>query len=214
VTVHPLKAIRWRTNKRLDARDPHRAARRVGATIGEDVHLPIGTTLTSRVTVGPHTWFGGPPTISGAGTATFGRWCAIGSDLHVVTSDHDYGLANLHYGLFDLIGTERVALPGAVQVRDAVWIGDRVTLLRGADVGLGCIVGAGAIVSGQLPPFTICVGAPAKAIRPRFEADVVELLQELRWWDWDTDRLRRNRAFFALDLRQASAADVRAVVVD
>ena len=49
---------------------------------------------------------------------------------------------------------------------------------------------AGAIVTKDVPPYSIVAGHPARVVRPRFEAAIAARLQALAWWDWDHDRLR------------------------
>lgn len=58
---------------------------------------------------------------------------------------------------------------GGVVVEDDVWIGANAVLLDGARLRRGCVVGAGAVVRGEIPPLAVCVGAPARVIGRRGE---------------------------------------------
>jgi acetyltransferase-like isoleucine patch superfamily enzyme len=66
-----------------------------------------------------------------------------------------------------------------------VWIGARVTILRGVEIGNGAIVAAGAVVAKDVPPYAIVGGVPAKVIRYRFDKDTIARLEALKWWQYD-----------------------------
>lgn len=64
-----------------------------------------------------------------------------------------------------------------------VWIGANATILDGVRIGHGAIVAAGAVVTKEVPPYGIVGGVPAKIIRYRFSADVIDALLEWQWWN-------------------------------
>ena len=73
-----------------------------------------------------------------------------------------------------------------------MWIGYEAVILAGVTVGDGAVIGARAVVTKDVPPYTIVGGVPAKPIRKRFSEDLIAALLELRWWDWPEERLKAN----------------------
>lgn len=64
-----------------------------------------------------------------------------------------------------------------------VWIGDSAIILAGVEVGNGAIVGAGAVVTKDVPPYSIVAGNPARIIRYRFSDEIILKLSRTNWWD-------------------------------
>ena len=69
------------------------------------------------------------------------------------------------------------------------WVGNNAIILSGIEVGIGAIVGAGSIVTKDVPPYAIVVGNPARVVGYRFEAEQVKKLIETAWWDLPPDML-------------------------
>ena len=96
---------------------------------------------------------------------------------------------------------------GDIIIGSDVWIGYEAIILAGVTIGDGAIIGSRAVVTKDVPPYTIVGGIPAKPIRRRFDDAVVEKLETLRWWDWDEETIRRNLpAIQAGDLAALTAA--------
>lgn len=80
---------------------------------------------------------------------------------------------------------------GDIVIGSDVWIGYEAVILAGVTVGHGAVIGTRAVVTKDVPPYTIVGGVPAKPIRKRFADDVVEKLLGLRWWDWPAEKIRQ-----------------------
>ena len=78
---------------------------------------------------------------------------------------------------------------GNVVIGNDVWVAREAMILSGVTIGDGAVIGARAVVSRNVPPYTIVAGNPAVEIRPRFPAPLVERLLALRWWDWPDERI-------------------------
>lgn len=81
---------------------------------------------------------------------------------------------------------------GDIVLGNDVWIGFEAVILAGVTIGNGAIVGARAVVTKDVPPYTIVGGVPAKSIRKRFSQEVITRLEKLRWWDWPENWIRQN----------------------
>jgi phosphonate metabolism protein (transferase hexapeptide repeat family) len=77
-----------------------------------------------------------------------------------------------------------------IHIGHDVWIGHGAIVLPGRNIGTGAVVAAGAIVTKDVPAYTIVAGNPARAIKRRFPEAVADRLARLGWWDWEHERLR------------------------
>ena len=84
-----------------------------------------------------------------------------------------------------------------------VWIGHGAIVLPGIKLGNGAAVGAGAVVTKDVPPFAIVVGNPARVIRHRFSPEIIAALERIAWWDWTHDQLASGLQ----DFRKMSAEE-------
>ena len=81
---------------------------------------------------------------------------------------------------------------GDIVIGNDVWIGYEAIILAGVTIGDGAIIGTRAVVTKDVPPYTIVGGVPARLIRTRFPEDIVAALQELQWWNWPEERIQAN----------------------
>ncbi len=81
---------------------------------------------------------------------------------------------------------------GDIVIGNDVWIGYEAVVLSGVTIGDGAIIGTRAVVTKDVPPYTIVGGIPAKPIRKRFSDEVISKLLELQWWNWPENRIKEN----------------------
>jgi acetyltransferase-like isoleucine patch superfamily enzyme len=77
-----------------------------------------------------------------------------------------------------------------------VWIGYRAIICPGVTIGDGAIIGAGAVVTKDVAPYTIVGGVPAKEIRKRFSDEIIAKFLKIKWWDWSLEKINTNLELF------------------
>lgn len=86
---------------------------------------------------------------------------------------------------------------GDIVIGNDVWIGYEAVIMAGVHIGDGAIIAARAVVTKDVPSYTIVGGTPAKEIRKRFDAEIIEQLLILKWWDWSTDKIHQCLPYIA-----------------
>jgi virginiamycin A acetyltransferase len=80
---------------------------------------------------------------------------------------------------------------GDIVIGNDVWIGYEAVILSGVHIGDGAIIGTRAVVTKDIPPYTVVGGIPAKEIKKRFDEATIKKLQQIQWWNWPFDKIRR-----------------------
>jgi len=80
---------------------------------------------------------------------------------------------------------------GDIVVGNDVWIGYEAVILSGVHIGDGAIIGARAVVTKDVPPYTVVGGIPAKEIKKRFDEETIKKLKQLEWWNWPVEKIRQ-----------------------
>ena len=73
-----------------------------------------------------------------------------------------------------------------------MWIGTEATILSGVTIGDGVVIGARAVISKSVPPYTVVVGNPAKVVKKRFSDEQIEKLLKIKWWNWEDEKIKAN----------------------
>lgn len=80
---------------------------------------------------------------------------------------------------------------GDIVIGNDVWIGYEAVIMAGVHIGNGAIIATRAVVTKDVPPYTIVGGVPARPIRKRFDEEVIQKLETLKWWDWSAEKIQR-----------------------
>ena len=130
-----------------------------------------------------------------------GKFCALAEGVRFIMNGANHKLTGFSTYPFSIFGNgweqampkpEELPYKGDTVVGNDVWIGYRALILPGVRIGDGAIVAAGAVVTRDVPPYTIAGGNPASPIRPRFPEETVRALLDIAWWNWDADKITRN----------------------
>ena len=81
---------------------------------------------------------------------------------------------------------------GDIIIGNDVWIGYEAVLMAGVTIGDGAVIGARAVVTKDIPPYTIAGGVPARPIKRRYTEETIAALSSLKWWDWPEERIAQN----------------------
>lgn len=122
-----------------------------------------------------------------------GRFCQIAHAVRFITSGANHamdGLTTFPFPIFDQ--TQMAGFQPDTRdtvIGNDVWLGYGAIVCPGARIGNGVIVGAGAVVRGNIPDYAIVAGNPAQVVKMRFSDAAIATLNQLAWWDWPTDRI-------------------------
>ena len=81
---------------------------------------------------------------------------------------------------------------GDTVIGNDVWVGYNATIMAGVRIGDGAIIATNSTVTKDVEPYTIVGGNPAKEIKKRFSFDHIEKLMQLKWWNWDLEKITQN----------------------
>ena len=128
-----------------------------------------------------------------------GKFCSIACGAKFLFNSANHKMASLSTYTFPLffeewgLKKENVAQAwdqkGDIMIGNDVWIGYEAVILSGVTIGDGAVIGCRAVVTKDIPPYTIVGGIPAKPIRKRFDEETIKELQKIKWWDWPEEKI-------------------------
>lgn len=130
-----------------------------------------------------------------------GRFCALGSGTRFLMNGGNHRMSGPSTYPFVIFGGAWAGrFPGEVTfprrgdtcIGNDVWTGWDSTILPGVTVGDGAIIAARSVVAGNVPPYAVVAGNPARVVRTRFDEGTIARLLRVRWWDWSAERITRH----------------------
>lgn len=162
-----------------------------------NIFISKKSVIATYTTIDYGTRVNGKIIIKGNSNVHIGKYCAIGSDVKIITSNHDYSYMNLQLTLQRKIGVPVAHVnPKCINIGHNVWIGDSVIILSGVQIGNGAVIGAGSIVTKDIPAYAIAVGSPAKIKKYRFSKSYQDEFENLKWWDLSLDQMKEKKDYF------------------
>lgn len=126
------------------------------------------------------------------------KFCAIGSDVQFIMNGANHRMNGISTFPFNIFGGDRqrvtprleqLPLKGNTIIWNDVWIGYKATIFPWVKIWDGAIIGAHAVVTKDVEPYTIVGGNPAKLIRRRVSEEWAVRLQRIAWRDWDIKKI-------------------------
>ncbi|MCP1997550.1 CatB-related O-acetyltransferase [Flavobacterium sp. HSC-61S13] len=129
-----------------------------------------------------------------------GKFCMIASDVVFIMNGANHLSSGVTAYPFAIFGgdwakaMQDTSYPskGDTIVGNDVWIGHHVTIMPGITIGDGAIIATNATVTKDVAPYTVVGGNPAQLIKKRFSDEQIVKLLELRWWNWDIEKITQN----------------------
>lgn len=151
----------------------HRLAKLTNTKLGEHSYIGVGS-WTTCCDIGPY--------------CSIGANANIGLTLHTLDTISSSPIFQLKHNATGVSWTECDYAPNTLEtprttLEADVWIGSDAIIMSGVVLHTGCVVGAGAVVTHDVPPYAIVVGVPARIKRYRFSPEIIERLLEIKWWN-------------------------------
>ena len=164
----------------------HRFAKLINTNLGEHSYIGVGSWATC---------------------CEIGPFCSIGAKTNIGLTQHTLNtistspIFQLQRNATGVSWTERDYSPNILDTPKTileadVWVGSNAIIMPGIKLHTGCVIGAGAVVTHDVPPFAIVAGVPARILRYRFSQDVIDRLLEIKWWNLPDEEITRIKDLF------------------
>ena len=156
-----------------------RYRRRVYGTVGIENKFMKGCFILECAKIGNYNHIGSYTMIN---NASIGNYCSIAPGVKIGQANHDLNCFSTNSRFCEgRNGFKMYSTPSVIE--NDVWIGANAIVLQGVKIGNGAVVGAGAVVTKDVPEYTIVVGIPARPLRKRLYEEMIKKLKRNLWWD-------------------------------
>lgn len=127
-----------------------------------------------------------------------GKFCQIATGVRFIMNGSNHAMDGISTYPFRVFGGQwhkaslDVTSKGDTVIGNDVWIGNNATIMPGLKIGDGAIIGINSLVTKDVEPYTIIGGNPAQQIRKRFDDETIKFLIQLKWWDWDIEKITHH----------------------
>lgn len=129
-----------------------------------------------------------------------GKFCMIASNVtfvmnggnHLTDAITSYPFAIFGNGWENAMDGKAYPKKGDITIGSDVWIGYNATIMAGVTIGDGAIIATNSTVIKNVAPYSIVGGNPAIEIKKRFSDENIAKLLEIKWWNWDIDKITKN----------------------
>ena len=173
-------------------------------TIGDRAKI-YKSFLLGEISIGFHTSIWGPNTdvMAHIHPVKIGKFCSIARNVSIQEANHkgkSLSTYNILRNVFQEDVNNDLVSKGPITIGNDVWIGAHAVILSGVNIGDGTIVAANAVVSKNVPAYSIVAGNPATVIKYRFDPEIIAGLKKIKWWDWPLEKIKANKWAFKEEL--------------
>jgi len=174
--------------------------------IKDNAILQAGVSVISKpkTSIGKFTVINGPNTdlYASINPISIGAFCSIARNVSFQEFSHYTDRITTHLILKHIFKKpdKDIFSKGPITVGNDVWIGSHSIILSGVTIGNGAVIASNSVVNKDVPPYAIVAGSPAQVIKYRFDEEIIAMLEKIKWWEWDVEKIKQNEALFSSSL--------------